>query len=77
MNSLKVFKLKSIKQVSMLVPMRTTRGAHNPYHQVAITHAQHVCSQHSFGLPLRINAPTQSLQRWSKDVLTFDLARTS
>ena len=42
MNSLKVFKLKSIKQVSMLVPMRTTRGAHNPYHQVAITHAQHV-----------------------------------
>ena len=68
MNSLKVFKLKSIKQVSMLVPMRTTRGAHNPYHQVAITHAQHVRSQHSFGLPLRINAPFECIERKANSV---------
>ena len=32
-----------------------TRGACNPYLQVVITHASHVCSQHSFGLPLRMN----------------------
>ena len=59
MNSLKVFKLKC----SMLAPMRTTRGAHSSYHQVAITHAQHVCCQHLFGLPLRINAPFECIER--------------
>ena len=32
-----------------------TRGAHNPNPQVVITHASHVCSQHSFGIPLRMN----------------------
>ena len=32
-----------------------TRGARNPNLQVVITHASHVCSQHSFGLPLRTN----------------------
>ena len=31
-----------------------TRGARNPNLQVVITHALHVCSQHSFGLPLRM-----------------------
>ena len=36
--------------------LRATRGACNPpYLQVVITHASHVCSQHSFGLPLRMN----------------------
>ena len=30
--------------------LRATRGAHNPKLQVVITHALHVCSQHSFGL---------------------------
>ena len=63
MNSLKVFKLKSIKQISMLIPLRTTRGARSPYHQVAITYAQHVCSQQSFGLPLRINGPFECIER--------------
>ena len=29
--------------------------ARNSNLQVVITHALHVCSQHSFGLPLRIN----------------------
>ena len=29
--------------------------ARNPNLQVVITHASHVCSQHSFGLPLRMN----------------------
>ena len=32
-----------------------TRGAHNPNLKVVNTHASHVCSQHSFGLPLRMN----------------------
>ena len=32
-----------------------TRGAHNPNLQVVIMHALHVCGQHSFGLPLRMN----------------------
>ena len=35
--------------------LRATRGARNPNLQVVITHASHVCSQHSFGLPLRMN----------------------
>ena len=34
--------------------LRATRGARNPNLQVFITHALHVCSQHSFGLPLRM-----------------------
>ena len=36
------------------VTKRATRGARNPNLQVVITHASHVCSQHSFGLPLRM-----------------------
>ena len=35
--------------------MRVTRRACNPNLQVVITHASHVCCQHSFGLPLRMN----------------------
>ena len=35
--------------------LRATRGARNPNPQVVITHASHVCSQYSFGLPLRMN----------------------
>ena len=35
--------------------LRATRGARNPNLQVVITHASHVCCQHSFGLPLRMN----------------------
>ena len=35
--------------------LRATRGARNPNLQVVITHASHVCSQHSFGLLLRMN----------------------
>ena len=31
------------------------RGARNPNLQVVIMHASHVCSQHSFRLPLRMN----------------------
>ena len=34
--------------------LRATRGARNPNLQVFITHALHLCSQHSFGLPLRM-----------------------
>ena len=32
-----------------------TRGARNPNPQVVITHERHVCSQHSFVLPVRMN----------------------
>ena len=35
--------------------LRATRGARNPNIQVIITHAWHVCRQHSFGLPPRMN----------------------
>ena len=35
--------------------LRATRGAPNPNLQVFITHASHVCNQHSFGFPLRMN----------------------
>ena len=34
--------------------LRATKGARDPNLQVVITYASHVCSQHSFGLPLRI-----------------------
>ena len=34
--------------------MRATIGARNPNLQVVITHASHVCSQHLFGLQLRM-----------------------
>ena len=37
------------------INLQATRGAHNPNLQVVITHASHVCSQHSFVLPLRMN----------------------
>ena len=37
--------------------MGTTRGACNPCHQVAITYAQHL-----FGLPLRINGPSECIE---------------
>ena len=32
-----------------------TRGARKPNPQGVITHASHLCSQRSFGLPLRMN----------------------
>ena len=35
--------------------LRATIGARNPNLRVFITHASHVCSQHLFGLPLRMN----------------------
>ena len=31
------------------------KGARNPTLQVVIPHASHVCSQHLFGLPLKMN----------------------
>ena len=34
--------------------LRATKWAYNPNLLVVITHASHVCSQHSFGLPLRM-----------------------
>ena len=36
-------------------------AARNPNLQVVITYASHVCSQHSFGLPLRMEANERSL----------------
>ena len=34
--------------------LRATKGACNSNLQVVVTHASHVCSQHSFGLPIRM-----------------------
>ena len=44
--------LCSLREITLL---RATRGECNPNLEVVITHASHVCSQHSFGLPLRMN----------------------
>ena len=38
----------------LLLLLQATRGARGPNLQVVITHASYVCSQHSFGLPLRM-----------------------
>ena len=35
--------------------LRAPPVARNPNLHVVITHASHVCSHHSFGLPLRMN----------------------
>ena len=44
--------IMSIKAFSRwTIYLRATKGARNPILQVVITHASHVCSQHSFGLP--------------------------
>ena len=44
--------------------LRATWGARNPNLQVFITRASHVCSQHSFGLPLRMNGTMNAI--WSR-----------
>ena len=44
--------LCSLREITLL---RATRGECNPNLEVVITHASHVCSQHSFGIPLRMN----------------------
>ena len=36
-------------------------GAHNSNLRVLVTHASHVCSQHSFGLSLRMSRNAQNL----------------
>ena len=55
--------------VKVLNLLRATRGAHNPNLKVVITHASHLCSQHSFGLPLRMNG----MQRMQFDDARLDL----
>ena len=60
--------------------------ASNPNLHVAITHARHVCSQHSFGFPLLImngmhrtqsdHARFVHLSHEEQERLTFDLAHT-
>ena len=35
--------------------LRVTRRARSPNVQVFVTHTSHVCSQHSFGLTLKMN----------------------
>ena len=46
-----------------------TRGARNPNLQGVITNASHVCSQHLFGLPLRMNR----MHRMQFDLKRLDL----
>ena len=57
-------------QVQMTVILQATRGACNPNLQFAITHALHIhlCSQHSFGLPLR----TSGMYRMQSDHVCVD-----
>ena len=45
------------------------KAVRNPNIQVVITHASHVCSQHLFGLPLRMN----EMHRTQFDHTHFDL----
>ena len=49
--------VNTVKSVLYLVLclLRATRRSPNPNFQVVITHALHLYSQHSFGLPLRLN----------------------
>ena len=54
---------------SSITLLRATRGARNPNVEVVITHASHVCSQLSFGLPLRMNG----MHRTQFDHACFDL----
>ena len=49
--------------------LRATRGARNPNVKVVITHASHVCSQLSFGPPLRMNG----MHRTQFDHVRLDL----
>ena len=51
-----------------MIYLRATRGARNPNLQVVINHASQVCSQHSFGLPLRMN----EMHRRQFDQARFD-----
>ena len=49
--------------------LRAIKGARNPYLQVVITNASHVCSQHSFGLLPRMNG----MHKTQFDHARFDL----
>ena len=60
-------KLKT--QVRPCRSLRATRGARNPNLQVVIPHASHVCSQHLFGLPLKMNG----MHKTQYDHARFDL----
>ena len=55
--------------IILIYLLRATRGARNLNLQVVKTHASHVCSQHSFGLPLRMNG----MQRMQFDHSRLDL----
>ena len=54
-------KKKRSSEYQLLLKLQVERslwakiGAQTPNLQGAITHTWHVCSQHSFGLPLRVN----------------------
>ena len=41
--------------------LQAIRGARSHNVQVVILHASHVCSQHSYALPLRMNRNAQNL----------------
>ena len=62
--------------IIIIIIIGGTRGAHNPNLQVVIImHASYLCSQHSFGLPLRINGMhrTQFEPSISRNVITLVL----
>ena len=63
-----MFKKESGKAESKL---RTTRGGSSANLQVAIMYARHVRSQHSLGLPLKMNG----MHTTQSDHVRFDLSR--
>ena len=67
---IRISRLKSAKFWEYL---QVTRGALNPNLQVVLAYASHVCSQHSFGLPLRMMHRTQKMHRTQFDHARLDL----
>ena len=74
--------LRNFQWLSMgwvwIFPGITLFQVQDPNLQVVITHALHVCSQHSFGLPLRVNGCSENnliLRVWTFYHSLYDDAR--
>ena len=60
-----VFASFNSKNNGPVLLLQATRGAYNPNLQVFITPALDVCSQHPFGLPLRMYGMHRTLWSWA------------
>ena len=54
MNDLKVITLKNVIIIIIIIIIIADKRSPQSYLQVVITYASYVCSQHSFGLPVRM-----------------------